>query len=181
MKKLLNVLKTMILTGAIAIMTVIPTFAAELKTMDKDIINHYITANNEVVTVFKDNTSYINYDANIQSIDCLDNSIIIIKENGQTEKLFVEDAMNYYIDEKINITMDNNNKLIDIVIDNIPQVYYTSISQIEGNTACLNINSNSYSFENAEGVDGWQLGDKCKVIIQDGKLLEVRPIPLNER
>lgn len=74
--------------------------------------------------------------------------------------------------------MDDKHDIIDCTVISEPQIYYTTISQIQGNTTFLIANGNKYSFENEEGSDGWKIGEKCKVIIQDGRLLEVNSMTL---
>lgn len=83
--------------------------------------------------------------------------------------------------EMINVTMDNNNQIVDCNVIDQPIIYNTQINSIQGDTTFIIANGNKYSFINEEGSDGWKQRDKCKVVIQDGKLLEVRPIPLAER
>ena len=182
--KITNILKSIILTGIITIMTVIPVVADSQPTnqiqKDKQIADHYIMENNDVKTIYIDGSYCINSDVEIESIDYLDNSITIQKENN-LYKFYVDEPRNYYLNERINITMNQNNEIIDCIVDSEPQVYNTTISQIQDDTAFLIANGNKYLFENTEGSDGWMTGDKCKAIIQDGRLIEVRPIPLNER
>jgi hypothetical protein len=71
--------------------------------------------------------------------------------------------------------------MIDCKVIDKPQIYNTQISQVKGTIAMLTANGQPYLFDNTEGQDGWRNGDKCKAVIQDGKLLEVNPIPLAER
>jgi hypothetical protein len=134
-----------------------------------------------MVTVYKDGLNYTNCNVNIISNSYIDNSLIVEKENGQQYKFYVDDARNYYLDETINVTFNDKMEIIDCAILSEPQIYNTQIGLIKGTIATLSVNGQSYLFENTEGLDGWKTGEKCKVIIQDGKLLEVRPIPLNER
>jgi hypothetical protein len=185
MKTIINikkVLKTIIITGVIAVLTNIPTFADSQPStqQDKQIIDHYTMENGDMKTVYNDNSYVINADVIIQSNSYINNSLTIEKNNN-LYKFYVDEPRNYYLGETINITMDNKDQIIDCTVDSEPQVYTTQISQIEGNEAFLIANGNKYSFENEEGQDGWKTGEKCKAIIQDGRLLEVRPIPLNER
>jgi hypothetical protein len=181
--KITRVLKTIIISGAIAILTSIPTFADLEPTQlqqDNQIVDHYITMDNDVVTVYKNGEKYINSDVQIQSINLIDKSVTVDK-HGDLYKLFVDDPDKYYLSEQINITMDQNNQIIDCIVDSEPQVYNTEISQKQGEETFLIVNGNKYMYDDIEGADGWQVGEKCKVIIQDGRLLEIRPIPLNER
>lgn len=181
MKSIKNTIKTIILTGAIAILTSIPTFASEQPSQEPTITNHYITQNNEVVTNYSDGTYYINSDVEVQSINHIDNTITIAKNDGQLYSFYDDNVNGYYLAEIINITIDQNNAIVDCTVDSEPIVYNTQIDSIEGDTTFLIANGNKYSFNNIEGQDGWITGDKCKAVIQDGRLLEVRPIPLNER
>lgn len=132
--------------------------------------------NDEVINTTKLN----NYNVEIQSISYIDNSITINKQ-GQLYTFYVDDPQNYYLAEEINITMDQNNSIVNAKVIDQPQVYNTTIESIQNNIATLSANNNKYTFETIEAQDGYKTGGKCKVIIQDGKLLEVRPIPLNER
>ena len=184
MKTILNyksILFKFILSLTIITVSIINSIPAHATTQqDLKVIDHYITMNNEVITVYENNTYYTNFDTNIQSISYIDNSITIEKDSNLF-KFYVDEPRNYYLNEQINITMDQNNSIVDYIVDNEPQVYNTQISQIQGNTAYLTANGNKYSFENEEGSDGWKTGEKCKAVIQNGRLLEVKPIPLNER
>jgi hypothetical protein len=182
MKTIKNILKGIILTGAIAILTSIPTFASEQSTnqQDNQIVDHYITIDNDVVTVYQDGSKYINSDVEIQSVNYIDNSITVDKQ-GELYKFYVDEPRNYFLSEIINITMDQNNEIIDCTVDSQPEIYNGTISQTAGTIATLKANGQVYIFENTEGLDGWQVGEKCKAIVQDGRLIEVRPIPLAER
>jgi len=177
MRTIRGLIKSAVIAGIITIMTVIPTMA---DTNDSSILNHYTNSKGDVVTVYKDKTTYINSDVNIQSLDYLDNSVTIEKDS-QLYKFYVDEPREYYLNEAINITFNNNNEIIDCVVDSKPQVYNTQIDSITDDIATLSVNGNKYTFENTEGSDGWNVGEKCKVVIQDGRLLEVRPIPLSER
>lgn len=184
MKTILKTIKAIILTGAIAILTSIPTYAdsqpTSQTTLDKLITDHYTIENGDVRTVYSDKSYVTNSDVEIQSIDYFKNSITI-NHQGELYSFYVDEPRNYYLNEQINVTMDQNNEIIDCMVDNEPQVYNTTISAMQGDTAFLIANGNKYAFENIEGQDGWQTGDKCKAIIQDGRLLEVDPVPLAER
>lgn len=177
MKNILNTIKTMIFTGIIAILTSVPVMA---DANNPNILTHYIDSKGDCMTVFINGTHYINSNVQIYSLDYLDNSITVNK-NGQLYKFYDDNVRSYYLNENINVTFNDKMEIVDCAVLSEPQVYNTYISQIEGNTATLLVNWNKYTFENEEGVDGWKTGDKCKVIIQDGRLLEVRPIPLAER
>lgn len=185
MKTLRGLIKSAIVTGVITIMTCIPTFAdtqpVSQPTQDKIIVDHYTMESGDVKTIYQDNTYVINSEVNIQSIDYIDNSVIIAKDNGESYKFYVDEPRSYYCNEKINITMNQDSKIIDCIVDSQPQVYTTQIDSLQDDTAFLIANSNKYSFENIEGSDGWITGEKCKAVIQDGRLIEVRPIPLAER
>lgn len=269
MKSLKNVLKTIIITGVIAILTAVPTFATEHQPntvnatviysdsqtieaeynnktyiVERDsetsneqwnkgetiildlnasdthealngqyngtIVQTYpeqnnlivVKVNNDLYSFYTDDSSYKlndtieltfkndevvnasklnNYNVEIQSISYLDNSITIQTANNSLYTFYVDDPRNYYLSEQINVTMNSNNQIVSHAVINELQIYYTTISQIENDTATLIINDNKYTFENIEGQDGWKIGDKCKAIIQDNRLLEVRPIPLAER
>jgi hypothetical protein len=184
MKTIKNVLKGIILTGAIAILTSIPTFASEQPTNqttpDEQITDYYTLENGDVKTVYADGSYYINSDVEIQSVNYIDKSITVDKQ-GQLYKFYVDEPREYYLSEIINITMDQNNEIIDCTVDSQPETYNGVISQTAGTIATLKANGQVYIFENTEGIDGWQVGENCKAIIQDGRLIEVRPIPLAER
>jgi hypothetical protein len=77
--------------------------------------------------------------------------------------------------------MNQNNEIIDCTVDSEPQIYNTEISQKQGEDTFIIANGNKYMYEDIEGEDGWQIGEKCKAIIQNGRLLEIRPVPLDER
>jgi len=177
MKNILNAIKTTIIVGVITIFTIIPVMA---DSNDLSIVNHYTNDKGDCITQFVNGTQYINSDVNIQSISYIDNSIIIEKDS-QLYKFYVDEPREYFLTETINVTFNNKMEIIDCIVDIQPVIYNTQINSIEGNLATLSANWNQYSFENAEGLDGWIVGDKCKAVIQDGILLEVRPIPLCER
>jgi len=189
MKNILNVIKATILAGVITIFTIIPVVADSTQvSQDKKIIGVYTESNDnfyvaegDVITEYDDNSYYINSDVNIKSIDYLDNLITIIKNDGELYSFYDTNVRDYYLNEQINITMDKDSEIIDCIVDSKPIIYNTTIESINNDIATLNINGNKYTFENEEGVDGWRMGEKCKAVIQNGKLLEVRPIPLNER
>jgi hypothetical protein len=79
--------------------------------------------------------------------------------------------------------MNEKNEITDCEVVDIPRIYNTKIDSVSNDYkfATLAANENQYTFENFEGEDGWQVGDKCKVVIQNNKLLEVDPIPVDER
>ena len=189
MNNIKSVIKTIILTGVITILLSIPAIAQDSNIQqDKNIIGVYTESNEnfyiesgDVVTEFADGTYYINSDANIQSINKINNTITVIKNSNELYTFKAEDIDNYYINEQLNITIDENGNIIDCTVDNKPQVYNTQIDSIDNDIATLNANGNKYTFINEEGSGGWIVGDKCKAVIQDNKLLEVRPIPLAER
>jgi hypothetical protein len=160
-------------------MTTIAPVSAETQ-QDKQITDHYIMENGDVKTVYKDGSYYINSNVEIQSISYIDNSITVQK-NDDLYKFYVDDIDNYYFNEKINITMNQNNEIIDCTVDSEPQIYNTEISQKQGEDTFIIANGNKYMYEDIEGEDGWQIGEKCKAIIQNGRLLEIRPVPLDER
>lgn len=182
MKNILNVIKATVLAGVITIFTIIPTMAQDTtqSIQDSTIVNHCTLSNGDVKTLYKDGSYYINSDVNIQSLDYIKNTVTIDKQ-GQLYSFYVEDIDNYYIDEQINITMNQNNEIVDCIVDSKPVIYNTQIDSLDNNIATLSANGNKYTFINEEGLDGWIVGDKCKAVIQDGRLLEVRPIPLAER
>lgn len=190
MKTILNI-KTLLLTGIITMFVSIPVMAqnANIQTnQDKKIIGVYTESNNnfyiekgDVITEFEDGSYYINSDVNIYSIDEFNNTITVINNSNELYAFNANDLDKYYLNEQLNITMNENEEVIDCMVDNEPQVYNSEISNLQGDTATLYVNGNKYTFDNTEGSDGWIKGDKCKAITQDGKLLEVRPIPLAER
>lgn len=153
---------------------------SNLINIDSEVIDHYTNETSDIVTVYKNGEKYTNLDVQIQSINYIDKSITVDK-HGDLYKFYVDDPDKYYLSEQVNITMDSNNQIIDCTVDSEPQVYNTEISQKQGEETFLIVNGNKYMYEDIEGTDGWQVGEKCKVIIQDGRLLEIRPIPLNER
>ena len=177
MKTILNTIKTILLTGAIAILTAIPVMA---DANDPNILTHYTNSKGDCVTVFKDKSTYTNCNVNIQSMDWINNTITINKD-GQLFSFYDDNVRSYYLNEEINVTFNDKMEIVDCAVLDQPQVYNTQISSIQGDIATLLVNGNKYTFENAEGQDGWKTGEKCKVVIQNGRLLEVRPIPLNER
>ena len=93
MKIILNTIKTIILTGAITILTIIPVIAQDTNIQsiqDKKIIGVYTESNEnfylekgDTITEYEDGTYYINSDVEIQSIDYIDNSITVAKNNGE--------------------------------------------------------------------------------------------------
>jgi len=190
MKNILNAIKTLLLTGVITIFTIIPVVAQDTiqPNQDPNIIGVYTESNDnfyiekgDVITEYADGTYYINSDVEIQSIDEINNTITIIKNDGELYSFYDDNVRNYFLGEQINITMDQDSKIIDCAVDSKPIIYDTTIDSINNDIATLNINGNKYTFINEEGSDGWIIGDKCKAVIQDGRLLEVQPIPLAER
>lgn len=191
MKTILNTIKTILLAGVMTILTIIPVMAQDTntqQTQDKKIIGVYTESNKDfyvekgsVLTEFEDGSYYINSDVNIYSIDKLDNTITVVNNSNELYSFEAEDIDKYYLNEQLNITIDQNENIIEYVVDNEPVAYNTEISQIQDNIVTLNVNGSKYTFVNEEGVDGWNMGEKCKAIIQNGVLIEVRPMPLNER
>lgn len=177
MKNILNAIKTILLTGAITILTIIPVMA---DSNDINILTHYTNAKGDMITQFVNGTQYTNCDVEIQSISYIDNSITINKDN-ELYKFYVDEPREYYLGEEINVTFNDKMEIVDCTVDSEPQIYNTEISDIQDDIATLIVDGNKYTFENEEGSDGWIVMDKCKVVIQDGKLLEVMPIPLSER
>jgi hypothetical protein len=121
------------------------------------------------------------YNVEIQTISYIDNTITINKD-GELYSFYVDknDLDNYYLSETINVTMNQDNEILDCsVIDN-PVVYKNvSIIDKDNDLFYVNVNGNKYSFNCEDDACDWSIGDKCNVIMQDGKILEVRPIPLD--
>ena len=106
MKNIKSILKSIILTGTITILISIPVLA---DSNDPNILNHYTNFKGDVVTVYKDNTTYINSDVKIQSIDKTTNTVTINKQ-GELYSFYVDSTDNYYLNEQINITMMSRNR-----------------------------------------------------------------------
>lgn len=177
MKNILSVIKTILLTGVVTLLTIIPVMA---DSNDSNILNHYTDSKGDMITQYKDGTTYTNSDVKIQSIDYIQNTVTINKD-GKLYSFYTDNRDNYYLDETINVTFNNKMEIVDCAVLSQPQIYNTQIESIQGNTAFVIANGNKYTFDNTEGLDGWKTGEKCKAVIQDDKLLEVQPIPIVER
>ena len=62
MKTLLNTIKTLLITGAITILTIIPAMA---DANDPNILTHYTNDKGDCITQYKDGSTYINSDRNL--------------------------------------------------------------------------------------------------------------------
>jgi len=180
--KIINILKTIILTGAITILISIPVFAQDTQsTQEPTMVSHYTLANGDIQTNYSNNSYYINSDVTIQSKNCIDNSITIAKNDGELYSFYVDKIDSYYLSEAINITMDQNNAIVDCTVDEQPQAYNTTIIYTDNKVSCFRLdNGDVYSFDNETGFS-WKTGDKVKVAIQDFNVLEVHSIPIDER
>lgn len=175
------ILKCLLLSCVIAIGCLVNGFNANAVTtqssQDKTIIDYYTMQDGSVKTVYNDNSFVVNSDVTIQNMNWIDNTVAFNKD-GQLYSFYANNARDYYLGEKINVTMDNDNKVIDCTVDSEP-VIYKNVSVIDSNHdeyVYVNINGNKYSFYNEDGINnGWNIGDKCNVIMQNGKILEVRP------
>jgi len=177
MKNILNIIKTTILAGVITILASIPAMADN---NDPSILNHYTDSKGDYITVYKDGTHYTNTDVEIQSISYIDNSVTIEKDNN-LYKFYVDEPRNYYLTEEINVTFNDNMGIVNCSVFDKPNEYTTQLMDCENGVAYFEADNNIYSFNYDKETDSWQEGDKCKVIIQNDNVLEVRPIPLNER
>jgi len=168
--KIINILKTIILTGAITILISIPVFAQDTQsTQEPTMVSHYTLANGDIQTNYSNNSYYIN------------NSITIAKNDGELYSFYVDKIDSYYLSEAINITMDQNNAIVDCTVDEQPQAYNTTIIYTDNKVSCFRLdNGDVYSFDNETGFS-WKTGDKVKVAIQDFNVLEVHSIPIDER
>jgi hypothetical protein len=177
MKNILNTIKTLLIAGAMTILTIIPVMA---DANDTNILTHYTNDKGNCITVYKNGTTYTNCNVKINTMDWINNTLTIEKEKN-FYTFNVDKADEFYFDETINVTFNDKMEIVDCAVLSEPQVYNTEISQIDNDIATFIVNGNKYTFENTEGSDGWIVGDKCKAVIQNGRLLEVRPIPLAER
>lgn len=175
MKNVKNVVKGLLVGMVVVIGCMVNCNVAKADVNDPNVINHYTDTKGNVVTQYKDGSYYINSDVTVVNKNYIDNTITINKD-GQLYSFYVDNAKNYYINEQINITMNNYNEVIDCTVDSNPVVYdNVSISKVDSELVYVNVNGDVYNFDNEEGSEGWQVNDKCKVIIQNNKLLEVRP------
>jgi hypothetical protein len=183
-KQVKTFVKSLVIATTILLTTSILAFADTTQPIqDKKIVDYYTMQNNDVKTIYEDNSFYINSDVNIYSIDKLNNTIAFNKE-GQLYSFYVDKDIidSYYLNEAINVTMDNNNEVVDCIVDTQPVVYKNvSVVYSDDKVCCVRINDNVYDFVNEDSEDGWKVGDKCNVIIQDDMVLEVRPVPLCDR
>jgi len=177
MKNIKSIIKTTILAGVITILVSIPAMADN---NDPSILNHYTDSKGGCITVYKDGTHYTNTDVEIQSISYIDNSVTIEKDNN-LYKFYVDEPRNYYLSEIINVTFNENMEIVNCSVFDKPNEYTTQLMDCENGVAYFEADNNIYSFNYDKETDSWQEGDKCKVIIQNDNVLEVRPIPLNER
>lgn len=172
-----NVLKGLLVGMVIGCLVNGVSVKAEyINSIDDNIKDYYTMQNGDVKTIYNDGSFYINSDVTIESMDKI-NDTITFNKDGQLYSFYVDknEIDNYYIDEQINVTMDNNNnKVVDCIVDNEPVMYKNiSIISKDNSLVYVNINDNKYAFDNED--DGWQTDDKVNVVIQNDKILEVRP------
>jgi len=177
MKNVKNVIKGLLVGMVVVVGCLVNGNVAHadiVNTIDNNIVSHYTLPNGDVKTIYKDGSFYVNTDVEIQSISYIDNTITINKD-GQLYSFYVDNVKDYYLYEQINVTMDNNNEIVDCVVDNDPIIYNeVSVINSDAKVCCIKINDNVYSFVNDDS--SYKVNDKVDVIMQGDNILEVHPV-----
>jgi hypothetical protein len=170
-----NVLKGLLVGMVVAGACMVNGVSVKADINDSNIKDHYTIQNGDVKTVYNDGSYYINSNVEIQTSNWIDNTVTINKD-GQLYSFYVNNVRDYYLGEIVNVTMDNNNKIVDCIVDTQPVVYKNvSVIDKDNDLIYVNINGDKYAFDNEDGDDGWNVNDKVNVIMQNDKILEVRP------
>jgi hypothetical protein len=177
MKNIKNVIKGLLISCVViagCLVSSVNASAQDVNAIQEPAITSYYTdAKGNVITNYADGTYYVNSDVEIQIIDKINNTVTINKD-GELYSFYCDNTDNYYLSEIVNITMDQNNEIVDCTVDSEPIVYNNvSIIYSDRNVCCVRIGQNVYDFVNED--NGWFVGDECTVIIQDDVVLEVRP------
>jgi hypothetical protein len=166
MKNVKNVVKSLLLGCVVAVgCLLVNVTGANAKDM------------NCVNTITNTNVSYENnmqdvYSVEIQSINYIDNSVVLDKD-GQLYKFYTKSLNSYYLGEKVNALIDNN-KVIDFFVVDNPMVGSGVIKNVSNDCLIVSVNGIDYSIENDIGAN-WNVGDKVNTVIQDGKLIDISP------
>jgi len=176
-KKVKTFVKSLVIATTILLTTSIPfvpVMAQEVNSnQDANIISHYTLANGYMKTVYNDGSYYINSDVEIQSISYIDNTITINKD-GQLYSFYDDNVKDYYLGQQINITMDQDNEIVDCIVDTEPVIYNdVSVIYADNEVCCVRIDNNVYDFVNEDG--SYKVNDMVNVVIQDYKILEIKP------
>jgi hypothetical protein len=113
-----------------------------------------------------------NYDVEIQSVNHIDNSITVQKDND-LYSFYVDDINNYYPSEMINITMYNDKVVNCSVFDKVDMYKDISVIYADHEVCCVRIGQDVYDFGNDDG--SYKINDKVNIVIQDDKILQVIP------
>jgi hypothetical protein len=113
-----------------------------------------------------------NYNVEIQSVNHIDNSITVQKDND-LYSFYVDDINNYYPSEMINITMYNDKIVNCSVFDKVDMYKDVSIIYADDKVSCIKIGQDVYDFGNDDG--SYRVNDKVNIVIQDDKILQVTP------
>jgi hypothetical protein len=174
-KKVKTFVKSLVITAVIVLTTSIPVMAQNVQSIDSNIVNHYTDSKGNVVTQYKDGSFYINSDVEIQSIDKI-NDTVTINKDGQLYSFYVDkDSIdNYYLSEVINVTMDQDNKVVDCsILDKVDLYKSVSVIYSDSEVCCVRIGSDIYDFVNENG-NSYKVNAKVDVVIQDYVILEVK-------
>jgi hypothetical protein len=174
-KKVKTFVKSLVIATTILLTTSIPAIAQDVSPIqDSNIVSHYTLENGDMKTLYKDGSYYINSDVEIQSVDKL-NDTITINKDGELYSFYVDkDSIdNYYLSEVINVTMDQDNKVVDCsVLDKVDSYSGVSVIYSDSKVCCVRIDNNVYDFVNENG--SYKVNDKVDVVIQDYEILEVK-------
>jgi hypothetical protein len=178
MKNVKNVIKGLLIGCVVVVGCLVSsgTAIAQENTVGTDMVNvvsHYTDSKGNVITNYKDGSYYINSDVEIQIIDKI-NNIVTINKDGELYSFYCDNTDNYYLSEIVNVTMDQDNRIVDCTVDSEPIVYDgIVVIYADSEVCCVRIGQDVYDFVNEDS--SWNVGDKCTVIIQDDVVLEVRP------
>lgn len=172
MKSVKNIVKGLVCGMVIVTGCLINGFGVNADMNNPNIKNHYTLENGDMKTVYQDDSYVINSDVIIQSIDKVKNTVTFNKD-GQLYSFYVDkDSIeSYYLNEQINVTMDNKNSVVDCIVDNEPVVYNNvSVIYSDNKVCCVRINNDVYDFRN----DGsYKINDRVNIVMQDDNILEV--------
>jgi hypothetical protein len=173
MKNVKNIVKSLLVGMVVVVGCLVNGVSVKADINDSNIKDHYTMQDGSIKTVFNNGSYYINSDVEIQNTNWIDNTVTINKD-GELYSFYVDNVKGYYLGEQINVTMDNNNEVVDCIVDNEPVIYKNvSVIYADNEVCCIRIGQDVYDFGNDDG--SYRVNDKVNIVIQDDKILQVIP------
>jgi hypothetical protein len=173
MKNVKNIVKSLLVGMVVVVGCLVSSVGANADINDPNIKDHYTLQDGSVKTVFNDGSWYVNSDVEIQNTDWTNNTVTINKA-GELYSFYVDNIKDYYLGEIVNITMDQDNEVVDCVVDSKPIVYNNvSVIYSDDKVCCVRIDNDVYDFSNDDGR--YKVNDKINIVMQDDRILQVIP------